>query len=312
MNNLCKKFNIQYPIIQAGMVWCSGSKLASTVSNSGALGLIGAGSLKPDLLDYHLNKMKTLTNKSFGVNIPIFSKYADEQIDLCLKHDVKIIFTSAGSPKKYTELLKEHGVYVVHVVPNPMLAIKCQDAGVDAVVAEGFEAGGHNGQDEITTLVLIPQVVDAVSIPVIAAGGIADGRTMLASMVLGAQAVQVGTRFAVTKESSAHNNYKKRIVNSTPGETKLLMKKLMPVRLMRNAFMDRVVELESKGANKDELIELLGKGRAKAAIFEGDLEEGEIEVGQISGMIKDIPSASDVVITMMKEFNQLKQSVPNL
>jgi enoyl-[acyl-carrier protein] reductase II len=308
MNRICKLFGIKYPIIQAGMIWCSGSKLAAAVSNNGGLGIIGAGSMKADMLDAHLLKMKSLTNKPFAVNLPIFSSYADAQVDLILKHNVKIVFTSAGSPKKYTALLKEHGVTVVHVVPNPLLAQKCESVGVDAVVAEGFEAGGHNGIEEITTLVLIPQVVDAVKIPVVAAGGIGDGRTMAAAMALGADGVQIGSRFAVTKESSAHENFKKRIVQANAGETRLLLKKLMPVRLMQNKFMQNVIELEAKGASKEELAALLGKGRAKQAIFDGDLDEGEIEIGQISGLIKDIPSVASLMQRLVKEYNTcLKQ-----
>ena len=305
-------FDIKYPIIQAGMIWCSGAKLASAVSNSGGLGIIGAGSMKPDILNEHLSKMKTLTNASFGVNLPIFSSYAEEQVELMIKHKVKIAFTSAGSPKKYTEKLKSAGMTVVHVVPNPDLAKKCELAGVDAIVAEGFEAGGHNGQDEITTLVLIPQVVDHVSIPVIAAGGIGDGRAMLAAMSLGAEAVQVGSRFAITTESSAHQNFKERIISAKAGETRLLMKKLMPVRLMENSFFKEIIEMESRGASKEELTKALGKGRAKQAIFNGDLDQGEIEIGQISGLINDCPSASQVVENMVKEYNSTRETLQKI
>jgi len=294
-------FNIQYPIIQAGMIWCSGSKLAAAVSNAGGLGIIGAGSMKPDVLDLHLSKMNTLTDKPFAVNLPIFSAYAEEQVKCILKHQVKIVFTSAGNPKTYTALFKEHGVKVIHVIPSPKLAQKCEAVGVDGVVAEGFEAGGHNGQDEITTLSLIPQVVDAVSIPVIAAGGIADGRTMAATLALGAEAVQVGTRFAATIESSAHEEFKQAIVSAEAGDTRLLMKKLMPVRLKHNPFSAEVMAYESRGATKEELATLLGKGRAKRGIFEGDMDQGEIEIGQISGMITDIPHAGDVVKRMIEE-----------
>ncbi len=312
MSRITELFNIKYPIIQAGMIWCSGSKLAAATSNNGGLGIIGAGSMKPELLDEHLSKMKTLTDKAYAVNFPIFSSYAEAQVDVILKHGVKIVFTSAGSPKKFTPLFKEQGITVVHVVPNPSLAIKCELAGVDAIVAEGFEAGGHNGQDEITTMVLIPQVVDAVNIPVIAAGGIGDGRTMAAALSLGADAVQIGSRFAVTQESSAHENFKHRIIQAGAGETRLLMKKLMPVRLMQNKFMEDVMALEAKGASKDELAELLGKGRAKKAIFEGDLEDGEIEIGQISGLIKDIPTVADLMTRFIKEYNSCIQTLKAL
>lgn len=294
------------------MIWCSGSKLAAATSNNGGLGIVGAGSMKPELLDEHLSKMKTLTDKPYAVNFPIFSSYAETQVDIILKNDVKIVFTSAGSPKKFTPLFKDKGITVVHVVPNPSLAVKCELAGVDAIVAEGFEAGGHNGLDEITTMVLIPQVVDAVNIPVIAAGGIGDGRTMAAALSLGADAVQIGSRFAVTQESSAHENFKQRIIQAGAGETRLLMKKLIPVRLMQNKFMEDVMALEAKGASKEELSEFLGKGRAKKAIFEGDLEGGEIEIGQISGLIKDIPTVADLMTRLIKEYNSCIQTLKPL
>jgi enoyl-[acyl-carrier protein] reductase II len=312
MTRITNLFGIQYPIIQAGMIWCSGSKLAAAVSNAGGLGIIGAGSMKPDVLDLHLKKIKTLTDKPYAVNFPIFSNYSDEQVDLILKHGVRHVFTSAGSPKKYTAMLKSHGLTVTHVVPSPLFAQKCVDAGVDAIVAEGFEAGGHNGLDEITTMVLVPQVVDAVSVPVIAAGGIGDGRTMAAAMALGADAVQIGSRFAVTKESSAHENFKQRIVQASAGETRLLMKKLMPVRLMHNAFSESVMAMEANGASKEELAEFLGKGRAKKAIFDGDLNDGEIEIGQISGLIKDIPSAETLVKRLIAEYNAAIQTLKAL
>lgn len=308
MNKICDLFGIKYPIIQAGMIWCSGSKLAAATSNSGGLGIVGAGSMKPEVLDLHLTKMKSLTSKPYAVNLPIFSAYAEAQVELILKHDVKIVFTSAGSPKKFTPLFKERGITVVHVVPNPTLAQKCEAAGVDAVVAEGFEAGGHNGMEEITTLVLIPQVKDAVSVPVIAAGGIGDGRTMAAAIALGADGVQIGSRFAVTKESSAHENFKQRIVSAGAGETRLLMKKLMPVRLMQNDFMDGVMAMEARGASREELAEFLGKGRAKQAIFDGELAGGEIEIGQISGLINDIPTVASLMQRLVEEYNScLKQ-----
>lgn len=303
-NRVCHLFNIKYPIIQAGMIWCSGSKLASAVSNSGGLGLIGAGSMKPDLLKIHLEKMKSLTSMSWGVNLPVFSKYADEQIDLILKSSCKIVFTSAGSPKRYTGLLKEKGIKVVHVIPSPELAVKCELAGVDAVVAEGFEAGGHNGADELTTMVLIPEVVGSVSIPVIAAGGISGGRHILAAMSLGAEAVQIGTRFAATIESSAHENYKQALITAGSSSTKLMMKKLMPVRILKNKFYDKIQELEDNGAPKEKLSEFLGKGRAMKGIFEGDIENGEVELGQVAMSIHDIPSVKELMERLLNEYHQ--------
>jgi enoyl-[acyl-carrier protein] reductase II len=305
MNRITELFGIKYPIIQGGMIWVSGSKLAAAVSNAGGLGLVGAGSMKPELLDKHLTKIKKISDKPFGVNLPIFSAYADAQVEILLKHKVKIVFTSAGNPKKYTKLFKENGMTVVHVVPSPLLAQKSEAAGVDAIVAEGFEAGGHNGTDETTTLVLIPQVVDSVKIPVIAAGGIGDGRTMAANFALGAEGVQVGTRFAASIESSAHENFKKAIIESGSGDTRLLFKKLIPVRLKLNEFAKKVYEMEACGATKEELIEILGKGRAKAAIFDGELEQGEIEIGQISGLLNNIPTAGKIVENMMNDFNSI-------
>lgn len=309
MNRITQLFDIRYPIIQAGMVWCSGSKLAAAVSNRGGLGIVGAGSMKPDLLDEHLRKMKTLTDKPYAVNLPIFSKYAEDQVRVMIENDVKIVFSSAGSPKKYTPLFKEHGMTVVHVVPSAKLAQKCVDAGVDAVVAEGFEAGGHNGPDETTTLVLIPEVVDAVDVPVIAAGGIANGRQIAACMALGASAVQIGSRFAITVESSAHERFKQRVVNAGPGETRLLMKSLMPVRMLKNAFMDDVVAAEATGADRERLAELLGKGRAMKGIFEGDLDQGELEIGQVSGQITDIPTVAELMTRLISEYNAAVDSL---
>jgi len=301
---LTNLFNIQYPIVQGGMVWISGAKLAAAVSNAGGLGLIGAGSMNPELLDKHIAKAKTLTDKPFGVNIPLLYSKVEEQITIALNHGVKIFFTSAGSPKKYTQYLKEKGCVVVHVTSSPELAIKCEQAGVDAIVAEGFEAGGHNGRDEITTMALIPQVTDAVSIPVIAAGGIGDGRAIAAAFALGAKGVQLGTRFACTEESSAHANFKEAILNSSSGDTILSMKKYVPVRLLKNKFQQEVFSLEQKGATKEELISHLGKGRAKLGMLEGNMEEGELEIGQVSALMTNIPSVSELMTQLQEEYKK--------
>ncbi|MDD0852898.1 nitronate monooxygenase [Halobacteriovorax sp. GB3] len=306
---LCKLFDIEYPIIQAGMVWVSGAKLAAAASNAGCLGIIGAGSMKPELLEAHIKKAKSLTDKPLAVNVPLLYHLSKEQIDVSLKEGIRIFFTSAGSPKKYTQYLKDHGATVVHVTSSPELAIKCEAAGVDAVVAEGFEAGGHNGRDEITTMCLIPQVVDALSIPVIAAGGIGDGRQIAAAFCLGASAVQLGTRFALTKESSAHDNFKKKILEATSGETLLTMKDLVPVRLMKNHFFNQVQELERRCATKEEMITLLGKGRAKKGMLEGDLEEGELEIGQVSALLKDIPTCLELVENLIREYSEVKMKL---
>lgn len=291
---------IEYPIIQGGMIYCAGSRLAAAVSEAGGLGLIGAGSMDPDLYEHHLKKIRTLTDKPFGVNLPLTYGHIADCIDITLREGVKIIFVSAGSPKKYTQVFHDEGCKVVHVTSTPELAVKCENAGVDAVVAEGTEAGGHNGREEITTFCLIPHCVDRVKIPVIAAGGIADGRGMAAALALGAEGVQVGTRFAVTTESSAHQAYKEMAVSSGSSDTRLLLKKLIPTRMLQNSFSERVVEAESRGAQAEELSEILGRGRARAGIFNGDTEEGEIEIGQCSAMIQDIPSAGDVVRSMVE------------
>ncbi|PIK15698.1 nitronate monooxygenase [Halobacteriovorax sp. JY17] len=297
-------FNIQFPIIQAGMVWVSGAKLAAAAANAGCLGIIGAGSMRPDLLREHLKKAKSLTDKPLAVNIPLLYKYAEEHINTSLENGIRIFFTSAGSPKKYTQLLKEKGCTVVHVTSSPELAIKCEQAGVDAIVAEGFEAGGHNGRDEITTMSLIPQVVQAVTIPVIAAGGIASGQSILAAMALGADGVQIGSRFACTQESSAHLNFKNAIIAAKSGDTSLSMKEVVPVRLLKNSFYQSVLELERKCAGKEALVKLLGKGRAKLGMLDGDMNEGELEIGQVSALIKDIPSVSDLVDTLIREYRE--------
>jgi enoyl-[acyl-carrier protein] reductase II len=311
-NRVCKLLSIPYPIIQAGMVWCSGWKLASAVSNAGGLGLIGAGSMYPEVLEEHIIKCKDNTNNSFGVNLPLLYPDIDKHIDLILKHGVKIVFTSAGNPKTWTKTLKENGITVVHVVSNVKFALKAQDAGVDMIVAEGFEAGGHNGREEITTLCLIPQVVKAVDIPVIAAGGIATGEAMLAMMVLGAEGVQVGTRFAASLESSAHEKFKQTVVEATEDATILTLKKLTPVRLIKNAFYETIKQAEENNASVEELRQILGKGRSKKGIFEGDLVEGELEIGQISGLIKEILPAQTIVENLIKEFETAKSKIQTL
>ncbi len=310
-NRIVKLFGTRLPIIQAGMVWVSGGKLAASAANAGALGIIGAGSMKPELLKQHIEKAKSLTKKPLAVNLPLLYHGIEDQIRVCLDSGIRIFFTSAGSPKKYTPMLKANNCIVVHVTSTPELAKKCEDAGVDAVVAEGFEAGGHNGRDEITTLVLIPQVVDAVKIPVIAAGGIADGRQMAAALCLGAEGVQIGSRFAATIESSAHDNFKKAIVAATPASTMLVMKKSVPVRLLKNKFYDGVSKLEERGATAEELEQFLGKGRAKAGMLDGDMDEGELEIGQVAGMIKDIPTCKQLVDRLMAEYQHAVSRLPN-
>jgi enoyl-[acyl-carrier protein] reductase II len=311
-NRITKLFNIEYPVIQAGMIWCSGSKLAAAVSNSGGLGLVGAGSMKPDLLKIHLDKMTKLTSNPWGVNLPVFSKYADEQIELILKSNASVVFTSAGSPKRFTNILKKNGFKVVHVVPSPILAKKCEEAGVDAIVAEGFEAGGHNGVDELTTMVLIPEVIKSVSIPIIAAGGISLGSHILAAMSLGADAVQIGTRFAATIESSAHQNYKEALVNAGPDSTKLMMKKIMPVRILKNKFYSKIQSLEDNCATKEEILDFLGKGKAMEGIFGGDIENGEVELGQVAMSIYDIPTVAELMIRLIEEYRAALRNIPQI
>jgi enoyl-[acyl-carrier protein] reductase II len=302
-------FKIEYPIIQAGMVWVSGAKLAAASSNAGCLGIIGAGSMKPELLDQQIKKAQSLTKNPIAVNIPLLYKYCEEQINVSLQNGIKIFFTSAGSPKKYTKYLKENGCTVVHVTSSPELAIKCEQAGVDAIVAEGFEAGGHNGRDEITTMALIPQVVKAVSIPVIAAGGISCGSSILAALSLGANAVQMGSRFVCTKESSAHINFQEAILEAKSGDTALTMKNLVPVRLLKNSFYEQVQNIESQGATKEDLEELLGKGRAKRGMLEGDLSQGELEIGQVSASINDIPTVDTLVKDLISSFISAKERI---
>ena len=301
-NTVTKLFNIQYPIVQAGMVWNSGWKLASASSNAGILGLIGAGSMYPDVLDEQINKCKSNTNQPFAVNLPMLYPNIEEHINTIIKHKVPIVFTSAGNPKTYTSLLKSKGIIVVHVVSSVKFALKAELAGVDAIVAEGFEAGGHNGHDETTTLCLIPMVKKAVSIPVIAAGGIAEGKSMLACIALGADAVQIGSRFVVSQESSAHINFKNAVLNCKEGDTKLTLKELTPVRLIKNDFYQKIEDAYQKKASTEEIKNLLGRGRAKKGMFIGDLAEGELEIGQVSGILDEILPAGEIVSQIINEF----------
>ncbi|WP_339648480.1 nitronate monooxygenase [uncultured Salegentibacter sp.] len=311
-NKITQLFNIKYPIIQAGMVWASGWKLASAVSNAGGLGIIGAGSMYPEILKEHIEKCKNATNKPFAVNVPLLYPDIDKIMEIIIQEKVEIVFTSAGNPKTWTKHLQEHGIKVVHVVSGVKFALKSQEAGVDAVVAEGFEAGGHNGRDETTTFTLIPMVKEKIDIPLIAAGGIATGRGMLAAMVLGADAVQVGSRFVATPEASSHQNFKEMVVKAQEGDTKLTLKELAPVRLLKNKFFEDVQKLYAENPSKEQLIELLGRARAKKGMFEGDLEEGELEIGQISGLIHEIKPAAEIVKEMMEEFETAKKEVSTL
>ena len=312
MNRLTELFKIKYPIIQGGMIWCSGWELASAVSNCGGLGLLGSGSMYPDVLRDHIKKCKKSTNKPFGVNIPLLYPNIEEHIKIIIEEKVKIVFTSAGNPKKYTQFLKDNGITVVHVIANQKFALKCIDAGVDAIVAEGFEAGGHNGIDEITTMCLIPQIKSIIDIPLIAAGGIGSGAAMLASMCLGADGVQIGSLFAASKESSAHENFKSKIIDSKLGDTQLTLKELTPVRLLKNEFYDKIQNAYKSNASKEELINLLSKGRSKKGMFEGDMKNGELEIGQISASIKNILSVKEIINNLMHEFNLKKQQLTNL
>lgn len=308
-NRITGLFNIQYPIIQAGMVWCSGWRLASAVSNAGGLGLIGAGSMSADLLREHIQKCKAATHKPFGVNLPLLYAHIDQHIKVILEEKVNIVFTSAGNPGTYTAKLKEAGITVVHVVSSTKFALKAQQAGVHAVVAEGFEAGGHNGREETTTFCLIPTVSDAIRIPVIAAGGIASGRAMAAAFALGAEGVQIGSAFAVSEESSAHLIFKQRVVDSVEGETILTLKQLTPVRLIKNAFYEQVKNAETTCASAEDLKIILSKGRSKKGIFEGDLNEGELEIGQVSAQLNDIKPAALIVKDILEEFERVRKSI---
>ena len=310
-NRICQLFDIQYPLIQAGMIWCSGWELAAAVSNAGGLGIIGSGSMYPKILEEQVIKCKQATSKPFAVNLPMLYPDIDKHIETIIKYQVPIVFTSAGNPKTWTKHLQENGIKVVHVVSSVKFALKAQDAGVDAIVAEGFEAGGHNGRDETTTFCLIPMVKAAIDIPLIAAGGIGTGRGMLAAMNLGADAVQVGSRFVTSTESSAHANFKQYIIASQEGDTMLTLKELTPVRLLKNEFYIQLQTAYQDGADKDKLADILGRGRAKKGMFEGDLVEGELEIGQIAGLIEKIIPAGEIVQEMMTEFHQVLNEQKN-
>lgn len=312
MNKITELFGIKYPIIQGGMVWCSGWRLASAVSNNGGLGLLGAGSMHPETLLHHIQKMKEATDKPWGVNIPLMYPEIDNIMNIIINEGVKIVFTSAGSPKKWTSLLQSKGIKVVHVVSSTAFAMKCEEAGCDAVVAEGFEAGGHNGREETTTLTLIPNVTKQCSLPVIAAGGIATGRGMLAAMALGAEGVQIGSRFAACEESSAHQNFKDLIIDTKEGETMLVLKQLAPARLIKNQFYNDVKSAEDRGANREEIAEILGKGRAKKGMFEGDMANGELEIGQIASLINTKETVEEAIKDIMQEFHKIQQEISNI
>jgi enoyl-[acyl-carrier protein] reductase II len=308
-NKITQLFNIQYPIVQAGMIWVSGWRLASAVSNAGGLGIIGAGSMYPSILEEHIVKCKAATNKPFGVNLPLLYPDIQSHINTIIHHQVPIVFTSAGNPKTYTQTLQQNGIKVVHVVSSSKFALKAQDAGCNAVVAEGFEAGGHNGREETTTMVLIPAVKNVIEIPLIAAGGIATGKQMLAAMILGADGVQIGSRFVCANEASAHANFKAAIVNAKEGDTQLQMKKTVPVRLLNNAFAEAIRIAENNGATAEELQEILGRARAKKGMFEGDLEQGELEIGQVSSIIHSVQPAANIVQEIWSEFEQTCKAI---
>ncbi len=312
LNSITQLFGIKYPIVQGGMIWSSGWKLASAVSNAGGLGLIGSGSMYPHVLKEHIQKCKKATTKPFGVNIPLLYPNIEEHIETVIQEKVPIVFTSAGNPKLWTSKLKEHGIKVVHVIANIKFALKCVDAGVDAIVAEGFEAGGHNGIEETTTMVLIPEIVKQVTIPVIAAGGIGSGQAMYAAIALGASGVQIGSLFVATQESSAHINFKNKIIEAKEGNTKLALKQLTPVRLLNNAFAQQVQHAQNKGATIEELQTLLGKGRAKLGMFEGNVDDGELEIGQVASSINKISTAQEVINLLVEEFNITKQKLITL
>lgn len=311
-NRITSLFGIKYPIISGGMIWCSGWKLASAVSNAGGLGLIGAGSMTPEVLREHIQKCKKATDKPYGVNVPLIFHYAEDMMKIIMEEKVPVVFTSAGNPKTWTRILQENGTKVAHVVSSTKFATKCEEAGVDAVVAEGFEAGGHNGREETTTMVLIPQVRKSISIPLIAAGGIASGEGMLAAFSLGAEGVQMGTRFALSQESSADESFKKLCVNLNEGDTMLALKKIVPTRLIKNDFYKEIEEAETRGALAEELKDILGRGRAKKGIFEGHLSSGELEIGQISSMIKDIPTVKYIVEEIIESYKVKRLSIPAL
>ncbi len=302
MNSVCKLFDIKYPIIQGGMIWCSGWELAAAVSNAGGLGLIGAGSMYPEILEEHIRKCKKATDKPFGVNVPLLYPQTDEVMEILDKEGIKIVFTSAGNPAKYTSWLKDRGIKVVHVIANKKFAKKAIESGVDAIVAEGFEAGGHNGYEETTTMVMVPMIKSMATVPLIAAGGIASGKAMAAAMALGADGVQIGSRFAASIESSAHPNFKKTIVAIGDGDTYLTLKKMVPVRLVKNEFFNRIHQAAMEGKPKEELEKILGRGRAKLGMFQGDILEGELEIGQVAGSIKSIKSAAHIIDEIVAEF----------
>ena len=311
-NRITALFGIEYPIIQAGMVWCSGWRLASAVSNAGGLGIIGAGSMYPEVFREHVHKCKSATKKPFGVNLPLLYPNVQEIMDIIIEEGISIVFTSAGNPATWTSYLKEKGIIVVHVVANTKFALKAQAEGVDAVVAEGFEAGGHNGREETTTMCLVPMVCAAVALPVIAAGGIGTGAQMLAAMALGADAVQIGSAFAIAEESSAHPNFKAKVLAAAEGDTKLRMKKLVPVRLLKNDFAELVAQAEASGANSSELMQLLGKARAKLGMFEGDMQEGELEIGQVSAILREIKPAASILQEIWTAFLREKERMANI
>jgi enoyl-[acyl-carrier protein] reductase II len=311
-NNITQLFGIKYPLIQAGMIWCSGWRLASAVSNAGGLGIIGSGSMYPDVLREHIQKCKAQTSKPFAVNLPLLYPQIDDHINILIEEGVKIVFTSAGNPDKWTSHLKKHDITVVHVVSNVKFAKKAVDAGVDAIVAEGFEAGGHNGKEETTTMCLVPLIRKHVSIPLIAAGGIGTGSGMLAAMALGADGVQIGSRFIASPESSAHQNFKEFILNSKEGDTQLMLKEITPVRLLKNEFYNQLIEAYENGASKEELVSLLGRGRAKKGMFMGDLSEGELEIGQVSALMDTIKPAAEIVHEIIEEFNLAKNKMSEM
>ncbi len=310
-NRITDLFGIEYPIIQAGMIWCSGWELASAVSNAGGLGLIGAGSMYPEVLRLHIRKCKEATSKPFGVNVPLLYPEIEKIMQVVVDEKVDIVFTSAGNPATWTNHLKSKGIKVVHVIANTKFALKCEQAGVDAIVAEGFEAGGHNGREETTTMVLIPLIRKATQLPLIAAGGIGDGTSMLAAMVLGADGVQMGTRFVASKESSGHELFKERVINSKEGDTKLMLKKLTPVRLLKNEFFEKIAEAEERGADAEELKTILGRARAKRGMFEGELKEGELEIGQVSANIREIKPAGEIVKDIRNEYAEARKKICN-
>lgn len=309
MNRVCELLNIQYPIVQAGMIWCSGWELAAAASNAGCLGVIGSGSMYPEVLDEHVRKCKLATDKPFAVNLPMLYPDIDKHIETIIKHKVPVVITSAGNPKTYTQYLKDNGITVIHVVSSVKFALKAEAAGVDAIVAEGFEAGGHNGRDETTTLCLIPDVAKQINVPLIAAGGVGTGRTMLAALTLGADAVQIGSRFVASEESSAHINFKNAVVEAKEGATLLTLKEVTPVRLIKNPFYQKLLKAYEDCATPEQLKELLGRGRAKKGMFEGNLEEGELEIGQISAQINDIKPAGEIIQEILAEFNSAKEEI---